>query len=103
MRGSVSITALVVCAALLAASDARAEDFYVDPETGSMANDGSQGSPWSTIEEVIAAGRIGTAVGAGDNVWLRSGYHGELLLDGGDYASPITIAAESGQTPRVRR
>jgi parallel beta-helix repeat protein len=76
---------------------------YVDPASGSTSGDGSAQRPWRTVQEVVQAGHFGTRIRAGDTVLLRTGYHGELLLDGGSYAAPITIAAEAGHTPRLRR
>jgi len=76
--------------------------FYVDPATGSASGDGSATRPWRTLQEVASAGLIGTTVKPGDTVLLRTGYHGEPTLSGNN-ASPITIAAESGHTPRLRR
>jgi parallel beta-helix repeat protein len=77
--------------------------YYVDPAKGSASGDGSAAAPWHTIQEVVQAGLLGSKVKAGDLVLLRSGYHGELVVSGGTYAAPITIAADSGQTPKVRR
>ena len=90
-------------AVLSAAGSARAAEFHVDPEAGSASGDGSAARPWQTIEQVITARSFGAAIKAGDTVWLHSGYHGALAVSGGDFATPITIAAMSGQTPRVSR
>ena len=76
---------------------------YVDPATGSTSGDGTAQRPWRTVQEVVQAGHLGSRIRAGDTVLLRTGYHGELLIDGGSYATPITIAAEPGHTPRLRR
>ncbi len=48
----------VVIECALGATEARAEDFYVDPVVGSMSNDGSQEHPWRTLEEVLDSGLI---------------------------------------------
>ena len=40
---------------------------------------------------------------AGATVLLRNGYHGDPMITGGNYAQPITIAAQSGHTPLLRR
>jgi parallel beta-helix repeat protein len=77
--------------------------FYADPVNGSDSGDGSSARPWGSIQAVVAAGHLGTRVRPGDRVLLRSGYHGELTISGGSYAVPITIAADSGHTPRLRR
>jgi hypothetical protein len=53
-------TAAVVVLAVLFSTAAYAEDFYVDPVTGSPSGDGSTNRPWRTIEEVIAASRVET-------------------------------------------
>jgi len=77
--------------------------FYADPVNGSTSGDGSSARPWRTIQEVVSAGHLGTRVRAGDRILLRTGYHGELTITGGSYGVPITIAADSGHTPRLRR
>ena len=95
-------------------------EFYVDPINGSPRGDGSAERPWRTIQEVFDAGLIesqqwdrlpytdqsklvakntGAPMQAGDTIWLRSGFHGELNIAGYYNAAPITIAAEDGQTP----
>ena len=94
---------LGVAAVFAVHGPARAEDFYVDPATGSMTNDGSAAAPWSTLEEVVASGAFGTQVGAGDIVHLRMGYHGAFDLGSGDYDPPLTITAEAGHAPQLAR
>ena len=61
-RPTLSIAAAAVSFALSA--HARAEDFYVEPESGSMTGDGSQASPWSTLEDVVASGALGSTIQA---------------------------------------
>lgn len=99
-----------------------AADFYVDPVNGSMENDGSEDSPWSTIQEVIDDGLIetqnwenlpyeegaelitvnaGAPVKSGDTIYLRSGFHGHLFIQSAYNESPITIAADEGHTPEL--
>ncbi len=99
----------------IAAAAAQAAVFYVDPVTGSPDNDGSAERPWKTVEQVLAdklirtrdkSGRIrnpGAPVDAGDTLLLRSGYHGEIYYRGAHNDDFITIAAEKGHTPKVRR
>jgi parallel beta helix pectate lyase-like protein len=110
-------------ALLLGATPALAADFYVDPVSGSDAGDGSAANPWRTLQAVVQANRIetrnweslpyqpglnlgtvnaGAPVRAGDTLWLRSGYHGPLVLQGAYNASPITIAAQPGHVPRLK-
>ena len=89
--------------------------FYVDPEKGDMNNNGSAEHPWKTIEQVFKQNRIQTRdiagrlrnpkapVKAGDTILLRSGYHGEIYFRGAYNDDFITIAAEEGHKPKVRR
>lgn len=109
----------------LSLCDARvmAADHYVDPVAGTDAGDGSAEHPWRTLESVIAAGLIetqswetlpyaegtplvtahaGAPIKAGDTVWLRSGYHGEIAITNAYNTTPITLAAQAGQTPTAR-
>lgn len=116
------ITAFVV--ATILPSVAHAKDFYVDPASGSMSNDGSAAKPWKTLGEVVAANLIesqgweslpyaagaslvpknaGAPVKAGDTIYLRDGYHGELDLTGYYNATPVTLAAQPGDTPKLKR
>jgi len=118
------LSSAVVVTLLAATGQARAEDFYVDPEGGSADGDGSAGNPWRTLQEVVEAGlvetrhwaslpyevggsletvNVGAPVGAGDTIWLRSGYHGAVEITGAYNESPITIAAEAGETPQLSR
>jgi parallel beta-helix repeat protein len=99
----------------LAASVLYGTVFYVDPEKGDMDNDGSAEHPWRTVEQVFeqnliqtrdTAGRLKipqAPVKAGDTILLRSGYHGEIYCRGAHNDDFITIAAEEGHKPRVRR
>ncbi len=92
-----------------------ATTFYVDPVSGSMSNDGSQESPWSTLQGVFDNNKIetrdkdgnpknqGAPVKAGDTLLLLSGYHGDIyesVYFNDDY---ITIEAKSGHTPELKR
>ena len=106
----------------LASVQVQARDFYVNPVNGSAEGDGSANRPWRTIQEVFDAGLVesqqwdklpyspqsklvprnpGAPVRAGDTIWLRSGYHGDLLIDGYYNLGNITIAAEEGHTPQL--
>ena len=89
--------------------------FYVDPEIGDMAGDGSAGRPWETAQLLFELNMIQTRDGAGrlknpdapvkagDTILLRSGYHGEIYCRGAYNDDYITIAAEKGHEPKVRR
>jgi hypothetical protein len=108
---------------LLAASGASATEFYVDPVNGSNAGNGSAASPWRTLQAVIDADLVqsrnwsslpyqapgtlvtvnaGAPIKAGDTIWLRSGYHGAVTVQGLYNAAPVTVAAQAGHTPRLR-
>ena len=39
---------------------------------------------------------------AGDTLWLRSGYHGAIVIRSAYNALPITVAAQPGHVPRLR-
>ncbi len=97
------------------ASFSHAAVFYVDPETGDMAGDGSAERPWRTVQEVFEGKLIETRDGAGalknpnapikagDTILLRSGYHGEINYRQAYNDDYITITAEKEHTPKVRR
>ncbi len=128
MAGRPALHVLLSAAAAIALSagarTAAATDFYVDPVLGSDGGDGSAANPWRTVQQVIEDDLIetriwaslpyqpglgfvtvnaGAPVGAGDTLWLRTGDHGAIFLQGAYNAAPITIAAAPGATPRVTR
>jgi len=96
-------------------STASGTTYYVDPVSGSMSNNGSAAQPWSTLEAVFDYGLIetrdqygsiknaGGPVKAGDTILLRSGYHGDIYESVYFNDAVITIAAEPGQTPELKR
>jgi len=122
-RGTTMARTLLLCIGFcLIPLQTRATEFYVDPVNGSPTGDGSAGRPWRTIQEVFDAGLVesqqwdklphtpqsklvarnaGAPVRAGDTIRLRSGFHGELLIDGYYSLGTITLAAEAGHTPRL--
>ncbi len=93
--------------------------FYIDPENGSDNGDGSEQSPWRTLQEVIENGLIetyqhsesynpnseltvlneGAPVKGGDRLILMSGYHGFINLNNFIFKDWLTIEAGTGQTP----
>jgi hypothetical protein len=108
---------------LCVAPPALATDFYVDPVNGSdTTGNGSSASPWKTLQSVIdnrvetrdwdslpytpssvlVTVNAGAPVKAGDTLWLRSGYHGAILIQGAYNVAPITIAAQSGHVARLK-
>jgi len=96
-------------------STASGTTYYVDPVSGSMSNDGSAEHPWSTLQDVFSYNRIetrdkngviknpGAPVKAGDTLLLRSGYHGDINQSVYFNDALITVAAEQGHTPGLRR
>jgi hypothetical protein len=104
-----------VIAGFAAVSLSHGTVFYADPEKGDIGNDGSAEHPWKTIEQVFERNLIqtrdkvgylknpGAPVKAGDTILLRSGYHGQIYCRGAYNDDYITIAAEEGHTPEVRR
>ena len=118
-----SRTYILFAIAFFLATPLSAADYYVDPELGDPGNDGSAAKPWRSLQEVFDKGLVesrdwasfpyksgsklepknpGAPVKAGDTIWLRSGYYGDLMISG--YYNPdfITIAACEGHTPRFR-
>ena len=100
----------------------QASVFYLDPINGSMLNDGSAISPWTTLQEVFDQNLIetwsysplpysgasvlqtkneGAPVKAGDTLMLRNGYHGSIFYRGIYNADYITIMNESGHQPAI--
>ncbi len=115
-------TVLVCLGFCLIPLPAQAAEFYVDPVNGSPTGDGSASRPWRTIQEVFDARLVesqmwdqlpytpqrklvmrnaGAPVRAGDTIRLRSGYHGDLLIDKYYNLGTITLAADEGHTPQL--
>lgn len=99
-----------------------AATWYVDPDKGSIENDGSEAEPWSTLEEVFESGMIatrmyetkpaelsapmvpkneGAPVGPGDTILLMDGYHGDVYAAEYYNEDYVTIMACPGNAPRV--
>lgn len=108
---------------LVAASSARAGDFYIDPQRGDAAGDGSADKPWRSLQEVIDQGLVQTRrwdalpynaerklvpanesapIKPGDTVWLRNGDYGDVTIRKHYNTGLISLAAEPGHTPRFR-
>jgi hypothetical protein len=115
-------TALICLGFCVIALPAQARDFYVDPVKGSPTGDGSIDHPWRTIQEVFDAKLVesqqwdklpytpqsklvpknaGAPVRAGATIRLRSGYHGDLLIDKYYNLGTITLTADEGHTPQL--
>jgi hypothetical protein len=105
------------------AAPVAATSFHVDPMNGSDSGDGSASSPWRSLQAVLDGGLIesrdwpsypyqpgmqlvvvnaAAPVRAGDTLWLRNGYYGDISIRHLYNTSTITIAAEPGHTPRLR-
>lgn len=95
-------------------------DFYVDPEHGDAANDGSSEKPWQSLQSVLDQGLVesrswnslphtggsklvmknpGAPVKAGDTIRLKSGDYGALKIGDMYNSGVITIAALEGHCP----
>lgn len=114
--------AVLILTTLFYAGSVTAADFYVDPVNGDPSGNGSLADPWQSIEQVIngklietqtwaslpySAGtplvpkNAGAPIKAGDTLWLKSGYHGDLNILRAYNTAPITIAAVPGERPRL--
>jgi hypothetical protein len=101
----------------------QAAEFHVDPVLGSDGGDGSATRPWRTLQAVIEQDRVQTRhwsslpyapgatlavvnaaapVRAGDTLWLYTGYHGAVVIQGAYNSATIAVAAAPGHTPRLR-
>jgi hypothetical protein len=108
---------------MLVPEQAFAAEFWVDPVHGEAGNDGSSSAPWRSLQEVLDKGFVesqrweslpyeegatlvakntGAPVKAGDTIYLRSGYHGDLFVLGHYNRKAITVSAEHGHKPRFR-
>lgn len=74
-------------------------EYYCDPATGDMANEGGPDDPWSTLQAVFEAGKAFTA---GDVIFLRSGYHGEPAI-GNANDGLVTIRPDAKAEPTLSR
>jgi hypothetical protein len=116
--------ALIGLTLLFAPRAAHAAEFWVDPVNGKPDNDGSSSAPWRSLQDVLDKGLVATQVwsslpykqgaklvtkdaGApvkgGDTIYLRSGYHGALLIVGFHNEETITVAAQDGHEPRFEQ
>ncbi|QSQ22980.1 right-handed parallel beta-helix repeat-containing protein [Pyxidicoccus parkwayensis] len=123
-KGHVGLRRLFLVGLVLASTSAWATEFWVDPVRGSPSGDGSAARPWRTLKEVIDAGlvetrnweslpyvegkvlvprNVGAPVKAGDTLWLRGGYHGEVDVWSHYNTGYVTVAAAPGEEPRLGR
>ena len=108
---------------LLVPARALAAEFWIDPVHGRTDADGSASSPWRSLQEVLDRGLVesrgwdslpykegallvvknpGAPIKAGDTIYLRSGYYGDLEIVGHYNASDIHVVAQRDHTPRFR-
>jgi len=97
--------------------------FYLDPDDGSMENDGSYDNPWTTVQEVLDSNLVetyepvdypyeegdpltlaneGAPVKAGDTLICRTGYYGSLHISRKFNTDYITIKSETGHIPTFK-
>jgi hypothetical protein len=114
---------ILLALATVIATPAFANDFYIDPVAGNDSGDGSAAHPWPSVQFVfdndlietqdwpdfpyddgmaLVAVNVGAPIKAGDTLWLRDGYHGDIVVEHAYNTAPITIAAAPGATPHVR-
>ncbi len=90
-------TLLLAAAALLSAVAAgQGDEYYVDPQHREEVADGSSDKPWKSLQSVIER----RVLKGGDTVYLRSGNHGGLWINGLRNQETVTIIADNGQLPR---
>ncbi|MHC4462945.1 MAG: hypothetical protein ACYS30_16180, partial [Planctomycetota bacterium] len=73
--------------------------YYVDPVNGNMANPGTVELPWQSLGEVLSQKKV---FNAGDTIFLRSGYHGAIVLTG-ENDGYVTIKGLQGENPMMSR
>jgi parallel beta-helix repeat protein len=93
--------------------------FYIDPANGSPGGDGSAQNPWRSLQEVVEGNLIAcyrhvesnnpasglelvnpnAPVKGGDQLLLRSGYHGYISVNYFIFKEWLIIAADEGHTP----
>lgn len=70
-------------------------DYFADPGSGSPSNDGSQLSPWASLESVLSSGQNFTP---GEVICLRAGNHGSPVLAGKNYSEDVVFLGMPGET-----
>ncbi|MEN8116245.1 MAG: choice-of-anchor Q domain-containing protein [Bacteroidota bacterium] len=89
------ITILII--SLFIINTVHSTNYYCNPETGNINNDGSLNNPWSTLEDIFSAKKT---FNAGDTLFLYGGNHGKVALTGknDDY---VVIKSIEGEKPVV--
>jgi len=96
MNGKTS-AAIFIGSLLLACPSILATQYYSDPVGGSMANDGSEASPWGNLEAIFLAKKTFVA---GDEIFLMDGAHGQPYITGA-HTDYVTIKPYPGHSPKV--
>ena len=76
-----------------------ATNYYADPVNGSMANNGSNMTPWGSLEAIFTSGETFIA---GDVIFLRNGNHGFPKINSAN-TNFVDIMAQSGHNPVINR
>ncbi|MCK5824879.1 MAG: right-handed parallel beta-helix repeat-containing protein [Ichthyobacteriaceae bacterium] len=71
-----------------------AKDYYCNPNSGSIKNEGSSKKPWGKLEDVFKKGKT---FEAGDNIYLLKGNHGDVVVSGIN-AKYVKIIGKDGAT-----
>ncbi len=77
----------------------QATNYYADPLSGNMSNNGSIGSPWSSLEDVMNSSNT---FSSGDIIFLRTGNHGFPKINKLN-TGYVEIMPQSGHTPIINR
>lgn len=84
---------------LLQAVPGNATNYYSDPISGNMANDGSFNAPWAGLSSIFTANKT---FAAGDTIFLRTGNHGYAVIKG-DNTGDVVIMPQPGESPVLTR
>jgi len=96
-KQDVFVLAMVVAVQVALSAPIRAGTYYVST-AGSDSNDGSQSSPWLTVQHAV------DSVGAGDTIYVRAGVYNELVNftnSGSAAGGYITLQNYDGETPVI--
>ncbi|MEP0367030.1 MAG: putative Ig domain-containing protein [Cyclobacteriaceae bacterium] len=72
--------------------------YYLDPVNGSMANNGSQASPWASLASVAY---VAPTIADGATLYLMDGDHGTPYVQNYTFTNGITVTPLSGHNPTV--
>lgn len=75
------------------------KNYYVNPSSGNMKNNGTNDAPWSSLDSVISS-KSSIFIG-GDTLFLYSGYHGEKVIINTNPTTKIVIIAVKDNNPKL--